>query len=574
MAVDLPQLCALVGPNNAGKSNVLLALSRVFRRGWVNASSFDGDLDHFQRDPDRDVVIRATFDTPLEYKRFKTAPAANIHTLEFTLTRYKIGLEKGAPRVEQRCLDDQGKPVQVLAKAFKKGEQAKFEPLSGAVPREIMDLVPLIYIDTKRTLRDAMPSNRYSLLRQLMTDVDKDFNDPAQRITVDRRDGTSEEMSRAERWTQLMRAAMKLLRTPEFESLERDINASALRQLGFNPDTDTDQLRFFFGPQDTLDFYRALELQVDEGGFQIDASELGEGFQNALVLAILEAFEKRRKRGAILLIEEPEMFLHPQTQRSLFQTLKSIAETNQVIYTTHSTQMLSVPDYRNVLLVRREPTASPPDGDSDGNGKDANILSTAVVASSLDMDEPTRQKLERAFDVTRSELFFARRVLVVEGDTERLALAQWAKKVPVDLDYSCASIIEVGGKNNLLLFAEIAVSFGIPTGIIYDQDSKDIKDEENTALNERLAAFDDPSADQRSWRLDANYEDALRSALGADSYQSLCQRYPSMSKPLRQRQIAADPDTTVPDVLHEVLIWLADTVAIRSTPEPTMSAST
>jgi putative ATP-dependent endonuclease of the OLD family len=39
LVVDLPQLCALVGPNNAGKSNVLLALSRVFGRSWVNAQA-------------------------------------------------------------------------------------------------------------------------------------------------------------------------------------------------------------------------------------------------------------------------------------------------------------------------------------------------------------------------------------------------------------------------------------------------------------------------------------------------------------------------------------------------------
>ncbi len=54
-----------------------------------------------------------------------------------------------------------------------------------------------------------------------------------------------------------------------------------------------------------------------------------EDFKNALVLAILQAFEKHRKKGAILLIEEPEMFLHPQMQRSLYQTLRKIGETNQ-----------------------------------------------------------------------------------------------------------------------------------------------------------------------------------------------------------------------------------------------------
>ena len=51
---------------------------------------------------------------------------------------------------------------------------------------------------------------------------------------------------------------------------------------------------------------------------------MGEGVQNAIVLAVLKAFEERRKQGAILLIEEPEMFLHPQMQRSLYKTLRAI----------------------------------------------------------------------------------------------------------------------------------------------------------------------------------------------------------------------------------------------------------
>jgi hypothetical protein len=432
--------------------------------------------------------------------------------------------------------------------------------MTGAIPREVMDLVPLIYIDTRRSLKEALPTNRYSLLRQLMTDIDRDFNRPEQLVTVQRPGKSSETISRAERWEQLMRAAMGLLRTPEFVELEEDINRSALRQLGFNPDTDADQLRFFFGPKETIDFYRALELQVDEGGLEISAGELGEGFQNALVMAILEAFEKRRKRGAILLIEEPEMFLHPQTQRSLFKTLCSIASHNQVIYTTHSPQMLSVPEYENVLLIRRSPV-KPPAAAAPGT-PEKTMLGTVISRSDLAITEAQRQALERAFDPTRNELFFARRVLIVEGDTERLALAQWAAKLPVDLDYAGASIIEVGGKNNLLMFAEVAASFGIPTGVLYDRDSSDIADDEkNAALNEELAAFNDPDKDRRSWRLDANYEDALRNELGEPTYQGLCQRYPSMSKPLRQRQIAADDETKVPAFVRDPLAWLAPNAA-------------
>src|SRR4030095_9113912 len=100
-------------------------------------------------------------------------------------------------------------------------------------------------------------------------------------------------------------------------------------------------------------FYKNLEMRVKEGGFSISATEMGEGIQNALVLAILKAFEERRKQGAILLIEEPEMFLHPQMQRSLYKTIREIGKKNQITYPPHSAHFVSVPAYDEIAVVRK-----------------------------------------------------------------------------------------------------------------------------------------------------------------------------------------------------------------------------
>lgn len=538
LVMEIPQICALVGPNNAGKSNILSAIYKVLGRDWVTVGSFDDD-DIYGRSPNIDIKIVVSFDPPVEYRKFKQADPVSIPTFSFEYTRYKIGEYKGQRRLEQKCLDENGTPPMTMVKAPRKGEQNKYEPLVN-IPSEARESVPLIYIGTNRSLKEQLPSARYSLLRQLFDDINRDLHDPAHTVTVKMRDGSEKVIPRAEHFRDQMDKAMNLLRTKSFEQLETSIKRNALTQLGFDPDVDTDKLDFFFSPFDSMDFYKALDLRVREGDFTISATELGEGIQNALVLAILQAFEERRKQGAILLIEEPEMFLHPQMQRSLYKTIREIGQTNQVIYTTHSPHFVTVPDYDKVALVRK------------------GSAGTYVKRSDLPTNAKRREKLLKELDPERNELFFASRLLLVEGDTEKLALPEYAKRLNLDLDRTGASIVEVGGKRNLLEFARIAASFGIPTGILYDEDSSDITDkQEEVQCNEELDEFGASNGSNRAWRFSKKYEDHLRKAIGEKDYQSLCQKYSKVGKPTKARLIASEDGFPIPKPVSDVLKWLA-----------------
>ncbi len=538
LEIDLPQICALVGPNNAGKSNILLAIQRVLGREWITVNAFNED-DVYGRDPSSDIRISLSFAPPLAYRRFKDADLVEIGSLAFEFTRYKVGEQKGARRLEQRCLDPKGKMAIVLAKAPQKGEKHQYQTIVG-IPSEVREAVPVIFIGTNRSLKDHLPGARFSLLRQLFEDINRDLHSPAQTVKIGQAGGPEVEMPRAQRFAEVMAEALSLLRTKSFEELETSIKQNALRQLGFDPNIDTDKLDFFFSPFETMDFYKALDLVVREGAFTISAIELGEGIQNALVLAILQAFEQRRKQGAILLIEEPEMFLHPQMQRSLYKTLREIGKTNQIIYTTHSPHFVAVPDYYEVLVVRK--------------GRDG----TYVVRSDLATDAKRREKLIKELDPERNELFFASRLLIVEGDTEKLALPEYARRLGYDLDREGASIVEVGGKRNLPEFAKIAWSFRIPTGILYDEDSSDFEDKKDEqAFNNALEGFARADGTMRVWHFSKRYEDHLRTAIGEKKYQELCQKYPQVGKPTRARLIAMEDGLPTPPPLEEVLGWLA-----------------
>jgi putative ATP-dependent endonuclease of the OLD family len=529
----IPQLCALVGPNNSGKSNVLLTLYTILSRDWITKDAFE-ENDVFMRQPELDITIEVDLEPPVNFKPFMGNVGVEVPRISYRWCRYLSGERKGHRRLEGKCLDTKDKVVMAPKGAAKKGVKTIFGPIVG-VPTEVQEQIPLIYLSPKRTLADQLPSGKYSLLRYLMEDINKDFNDPKNTVNYGGKD-----IPRAERFKHFIDAAMKLMRTPQLEKLEDSIRDMALKQLGFDPAKDRDKLDFRFGPFNSMEFYKSLDLLIKEGSFEISATELGGGVQNTLVLSIMKAFEQHRKKGAILLIEEPEMFLHPQHQRSLFKTLQAISRDNQVIYTTHSPHFVSIPDYHAVGMVRKGERG------------------TTLRFSTLATNDERSEKLRKELDPERNEFFFASRLLLVEGDTEKLAFPEFAKRLKLDLDRVGASIVEVGGKKSLPEFVSIAESFEIPVAVMYDEDASDFKDEKEEAeFNTALDARETKSGSVKVWRMVKKYEDELRTVMGEPAYQAACQKFPGHSKAIRQRLIAAESTTPVPEKVERALRWLA-----------------
>lgn len=527
-------LTALVGENNAGKTNILRAIETVLGSDWVTKNSFS-DEDFRNRDRELDILIEMEFDPPLTYRPFKASDEVQVPTLRYKVSHYKVNSKhgnKGERRLESGCFSRDGKPVFVPMEAPKKGVKTQFKPLTS-IPEEVRDQVGIICIWSNRRLADQMPAARNSLLRRLFADI----HEALKTATVKDGDGKTERPA-LDAFAERLRQAFDVLRIPEFNRLEETLRARSLENLGYDPKRDAERLKFHFDLFDPMDFFRAIKLLVREGGVDIDATEMGDGVQNALVLAIFQAFEEYRKKGAIFLVEEPEMYLHPHRQRFLYQLLRKVAVRNQVIYTTHSANFVTLPDFENVQVVRRDQASG----------------GTIVTPSSLKSTAQLREKLIKEFDPERNELFFARHVLLVEGDTEKLALPEYAAKIGADLNRSGCSVIEVGGKKALKQFAQIVSSFGIPLTIVFDRDAskgtfKDKKEEES--FNAELHAMKSPSV--RVIEHAPDFEGVFRTEIGEDAYLKHCQKYPDTSKAVKQRLIAADPSVETPNFIKVIL---------------------
>ena len=118
---------------------------------------------------------------------------------------------------------------------------------------------------------------------------------------------------------------------------------------------------------------------------------------------------------------------------------------------------------------------------------------TNVRWSTLPPSPAVNEKLRKEFDPERNELFFARHVILVEGDTEKLALPEYATRLSVDFNRAGCSVIEVGGKRSLKLFIDVIRSFGIALTVVFDQDSSDFskaQKAEEEAYNAEIRSLD------------------------------------------------------------------------------------
>ncbi|MBE3039241.1 MAG: AAA family ATPase, partial [Chloroflexi bacterium] len=168
-------------------------------------------------------------------------------------------------------------------------------------------------------------------------------------------------------------------------------------------------------------------------------------------------------RQRILLIEEPESFLHPPVVRAAREALYGLSEVPewQVLATTHSPVFIDVSKpHTTIVRIAR------------GGGSRTRVFSTERAAFSEEERENLR--MVRSCHPTVTEFFFADRVWLLEGETEHAVYAQLMQRSQLDASRG-VHLVNCMGKGNLVLFARILNQFGSSYTIIHDTDSPRIQ---------------------------------------------------------------------------------------------------
>jgi len=226
---------------------------------------------------------------------------------------------------------------------------------------------------------------------------------------------------------------------------------------------------------------RLFELGTDihlNDGVETSADRKGHGLQRAMMFALLRLWAKvirsdrqmdteaqvmprKQSDSVIFAMEEPELFLHPHAQRKLSASLREIAETaeHQVFICTHSTHFVNVERYKEIVIITKE---------NPQEGSRARQCTCELFEGNDLAERKKRFHMAQWINPDRGEMFFAKRVVFVEGETEKVIFPFLAEKL--GMFDSEVSIIDCGSKHNLPLYIEIANAFKISYLVIHDED--------------------------------------------------------------------------------------------------------
>jgi predicted ATP-dependent endonuclease of OLD family len=279
-----------------------------------------------------------------------------------------------------------------------------------------------------------------------------------------------------------------------------------------------------------------------------------------------------KRRNLILAVEEPEIYMHPQAQRTIRSVFRKIAKGgDQVIFSTHSSLLVDVAYFDEI--IRLENNLQNIDGKRTTVSR-AYQLPVSRMIEDLEVRYPKlkgtatpasmRDRYSHAYNPRRNEGFFASKIILVEGLTEEYSLPIYADAIPnCAFDPQGISVVECGGKMTMDRLFRIFNELRIPCYMLFDYDStnseKDIIDKSKELLalaNEKpeapasLFVADGVACFPHKWEVDLKDEipDASTKTVKARKALGLSPDNDS-GKPLIARYIARDLTSQSPAIV-------------------------
>lgn len=405
-----PGLNVIVGENNSGKTALIDAIRL----------SLDTNSSEWTRISENDFRIGSvTFSVRLKFEGI-TVDQAHVFIEHLTHEEIEGGGRNSVLYVNliANLTDNVRRGNRFIRSELRSGENAE----GPVIEREIRDFLSATYLKPLRDAEAELSAGRLSRLAQILFSSKRmRENENFERLISD-----FIQASQAAKNNPGISANRNSIST-HFESLtfdeDRNKFSLSIQILGDKEFSSMSKIEKDRAFQDIL---QRLSLVLDE------AKPLqGLGYSNVLFMATeLILLEQEAGQFPLLLIEEPEAHLHPQLQMKFLKLIRSEysqSETPrlQTILSTHSPNLASKASLESLIVMK--------DGIAFPMGKGLTNL-----------DDGSYEFLEKFLDVTKANLFFAKAVLIVEGDAENIILPTIAELLGRPLENYGVSVVNVG----------------------------------------------------------------------------------------------------------------------------------
>lgn len=443
--VRLGQHAVVLGENKVGKTNLLFAL-RLILDPSLPDSARKLRLDDFWDGLVRPLKVEDAIEVSVEFREFE-----NDVNLLAVLADHLVQPDPMVARVTYRY-----QPVQGLERAPRSEADYEFILYGGDRPENAIGY----------ELRRWMPMDLFPALRDAESDLARWARSPL-RPLLDRAAKTVDEKALSAIASELHTTTSKIAVLPELAAVVTQVNDQLTAMVGNKHAVETS---LGFAPTEPERLLRALQMMIDGGKRGVAEASLGSANVLYLALKHLEhqyLVDEGERQHTFLAIEEPEAHLHPHLQRLIYRNYlhardeaEADREPRSILLTTHSSNVASVAPLSNIVVLRHVAN----EGHTVGRS-----------LKGIKLDDADREDLERYIDVTRGELFFAKGVILVEGDAEKFLLPTLAKLYDEAFDFDAMgiSVCSIAGTN----FAPYVKLLGpkgldLPFAVLTDFDPK------------------------------------------------------------------------------------------------------
>lgn len=248
------------------------------------------------------------------------------------------------------------------------------------------------------------------------------------------------------------------------KQLTNDVNciiSSVFPSCGIEIKPNLQNLQDILKPKYEVSLFSNVKTKIDKQGT---------GLLRTTAFAMLRYHSNLRTqkhletRPILVAFEEPEIYLHPSAANLLRDTIYSLGETDQIVCNTHSPWMIDLtqePLSLTKMITNADKTIS--------------CINYGLTSSfaKLPADDKLRVKMLQLFDDEISRVFFADRVIIVEGDTEILAIKNTLKIVPEPLKKEIlfkSQVIRARGKASIISLVKYLQDLGIFPYVMHDRD--------------------------------------------------------------------------------------------------------